>query len=100
MSALLDALGYLGSSIDKPGRAVRGLLAGRPGEGLAAVPFSDALGLTDEANAVSGRKLLETYGLVQPKQEGEGFSLADALGMGTEFALDPLNLVGGLGLGR
>jgi hypothetical protein len=60
MSTLLDALGYVGEALDKPGRAVRGLLGGRPGEALAAVPFSDSLGLTVRSNAVSGKELVGT----------------------------------------
>ena len=92
--ALLDTLGYIGSSLDKPGRAVRGLLAGKPEEALAAIPFSDAAGITDESNAVSGRGLLEHYGLLQPKQADEGFGLGDMAGMGAELALDPTNWFG------
>ena len=36
MSGLLDALGYVGDVLNKPGRAVRGLLSGNLNEGLAA----------------------------------------------------------------
>lgn len=32
MGASLDALGWIGESLDKPGAATRGLLAGRLGE--------------------------------------------------------------------
>ena len=50
MSFLLDALSYFGEAADKPGRAIRGVLGGRPHEALAAIPFSDTLGWTDPAD--------------------------------------------------
>jgi hypothetical protein len=101
MNMLLDALGYVGSSLDKPGATVRGLLGGQGAGALAnLIPFSDTAGLTNEADRVSGRGLLERYGLVKPKEEGEGFDFGDALGMGTEFLTDPLTWAGGLGLGK
>ena len=87
---LLDALGYLGDSLDKPGRAVRGLLGGRPEELLAALPFSDSLGITDKANRVSGQDLT---GL-------DDGSLLSTLGnMAAEVGTDPL-MFAGAGLGR
>lgn len=90
MSAILDALDYLGSAVDKPGRAVRGVLSGNLNEGLAALPFSDTLGLTDPTQAVSGSQLLRQAGL------STGDSLADsALGFGAELALDPTTYLGG-----
>jgi hypothetical protein len=93
MSTLLDALGYLGDSLDKPGRAVRGLLAGRPDEAAAIVPFSDSMGLTDPSRRTSGRDILAGLGL--DPGEGLGGTIA---GMGTEMALDPLTYLGaGLG---
>lgn len=93
-SALLDALGYVGDALGKPGRAVRGLLAGRADEAAAAIPFSDALGLTDPGRAVSGRDLLDHYGL------STGNSLADsALGFGADVVTDPTTYLGGF-LGR
>lgn len=84
---LLDALSYIGDAFDKPGRAVRGLLGGRPEELLAAVPFSDSLGLTDHANRVSGQDLTGW---------SDG-SLESTVGnIGAEVATDPLMLAGGL----
>lgn len=93
MSSLLDALGYIGDSLDKPGRAVRGLLAGRPDEAAAILPFSDSMGLTDPSRRTSGRDILSQLGA----DPGEGLG-GDAAGMGIEMALDPLTYLGaGLG---
>lgn len=91
MSALLDALGWLGSSLDKPGAAVRGLLAGRPAQLANLIPFSDTMGITDPEARTRGTDLL---GLDRD-------SLGGMLGgMGVEIATDPLNWLGGWGLYR
>lgn len=82
-------LGRLAESLDKPGRAVRGLLAGRPEEALAFLPFSDTLGITDQENQVSGMELL---GL----QEDPGVA-EQTLGTIAEMATDPLTYLGMFG---
>lgn len=95
---LLDALSYIVDSLDKPGRAIRGGLAGRPDELAAIIPFSDSLRLTDPSRAVSGRDLLEQSGFATGNS-----TLDDVLGFGVETALDPTTLIGaGIGnrLGR
>ncbi len=89
MSTLLDALGYLGDSLDKPGRAVRGLFGGRPDELAAAIPFSDSMGLTDPSRRTSGRDILSQLGM----DPGDGLG-GTAAGMGVEMALDPLTYLG------
>jgi hypothetical protein len=45
----VSGLHWVGSTLDKTfgGRAVRGVLGGKPEEALSIVPFSDTLGLTD-----------------------------------------------------
>lgn len=106
MSTLMDALNnyvlppltYVGQTLDKPGAAVRGLLAGRPDQLANLVPFSDTAGLTDPSQRTSGRGLLEAYGLVGPK--GPEFDWTDASGIGVELATDPLNLLGLANVGR
>lgn len=55
---LLSALSYAGETIDKPGRAARGLLSGRPEELANLIPFSDTMGITDPSQSSSGRDML------------------------------------------
>lgn len=93
MSELSDFLSTLSDTLDKPGRAVRGILGGQTGEALAAIPFSDSLGLTDPKNAVSGEDLAhQWFGLDKDSTGGQ------IAGFGLSAALDPTNLLG-LGLG-
>lgn len=89
MEELLGALGYIGDAINKPGRAIRGLLAGRPDEAAAAIPFSDSLGFTQKSNATSGKDLLNALGM----DVGSGIG-GDLAGFATEVATDPLTLLG------
>lgn len=84
----IGALQYLGETIDKPGRALRGTLAGKPSELANLVPFSDTVGLTDPAESVSGKELLQTHGL--QKKGAEGF-LPGLAGFAAEVATDPLS---------
>ena len=92
LDALLDALGYVGSSLDKAGpRPLRGLLAGKPREALSFVPFSDRMGITDPTEVTTGRDLTNKWGVTDPSDQGWG---AWATGVGTEAVLDPLALFG------
>jgi uncharacterized protein YukE len=101
LSAPLSALGWIGESLGKPARAVRGVLSGQPSALLNLIPFSDTLGLTDRGlfgndllanknDVPSGREMLDKLGITDPKQPGDGFDLGDAGGIGLEAALDPL----------
>lgn len=91
MNALLDALGYIGSSLDKPGAAVRGALSGDMGQLANLIPFSDAMGITDPEQRVSGRDMLQSWGAVGENQEG--FDLGDVAGFGAEMLTNPLSYV-------
>ena len=108
----IGALSYVAETLDKPGSAVRGLLAGQPEQLLNLIPFSDTLGITDEqgwfadslnqtrsGERVSGRELLETWGIAPENQLGFFNSVEDSLwdvgGFLTEVGLDPLMLVRG-----
>lgn len=91
-SNILGGAAYVGSILDKPGRAVRGLLGGNLRESLAFLPFSDTLGITKPEQQISGRKILEGYGLLSQNQPGLDFG--DVLGFGTELSVDPLTYLG------
>ncbi len=87
----LSGLGYVGGSLSKAfgGRAIRGLLGGKPEELLSAIPFSDTLGITDPANEVHGSELLggdHDTPFLSPQGIG-GFAL--------DVALDPATWFGG-----
>src|SRR5690606_20141832 len=64
MGASMGGLQFAAQTLDKPGAAVRGLLAGEPGQLLNLLPFSDTLGITDPSERVYGRDLLEQAGAV------------------------------------
>lgn len=89
----MSGLQYVGETLDKPGSAVRGLLAGKPEQLVNLVPFSDTVGLTDPETRVSGRDLGEKLGLLAANKKG--FDLGDLAGFGIELATDPLTWVGG-----
>jgi hypothetical protein len=95
-STALSGLGYVGGVLDKPGRAVRGLLGMASGmhtpwtEALAGVPFSDTLGITDPSNRVSGEDLLKNWGALQGEGEKGTFEARDLAGPALEMATDPL----------
>ena len=92
----LGTLQYVAETLDKPGAAVRGLLAGRPGQLANLIPFSDTLGITNARDRTSGRDLLEQYGVIEQNKYGfnplsdPGDALGDAAGLAAEIALDPL----------
>lgn len=85
-------LQYLGETLDKPGRAVRGLLAGKPKELANLIPFSDTLGITKPDESVSGRDLLEKAGVLG--QNTPGLDWGDVAGFGAEVLTDPLSYLG------
>lgn len=90
--SLLDALGYVGDTLAKPGRAVRGVLAGRPDELANLIPFSDTMGLTDPHRQVRGRDLLNQMGVTDEADDGWGAMLG---GFGADVLTDPLTYAGG-----
>lgn len=88
VKAPLGALQYLGETLNKGGRAVRGLLGGQGPEALLnLVPFSDTMGLTDPHKSVSGKDLLGQWGLINPNEDSW---LNTGLGIGADIATDPL----------
>lgn len=96
LRSALGGVQYVGEALDKPGAALRGLLAtGDPAQLLHAVPFSGALGLAPKKK-ISGRELLRKGGIV--RRNRPGLDWGDVAGFGAEVALDPLWLVAGLPL--
>jgi hypothetical protein len=92
----LSGLGYVGSILDKygGGRAIRGLLGGKPRELLSLLPFSDTLGITDFADRVSGEDILTGKGLLPQliaENDPERFQARDLAGPLFEMATDPLS---------
>lgn len=80
----LGGLGYIGGSLDKAfgGRALRGLLGGKPQELLSLIPFSDKMGITNPDDIVNGRDLLG----YSKDDNSWGATLG---GLGLDIALDP-----------
>ena len=89
----MSGLQWVGETLDKPGRAIRGLLAGRPSELANLIPFSDTAGLTDPQQATSGRDLLEQAGILNANTEG--LDWGDVGGFAAEVLLDPFIFLGG-----
>jgi hypothetical protein len=90
MSYLLDALGFVGDTVGRPGAAVRGLLAGRPDQLYNLLPGSESMGLLDPERKVSGRDLNRMYGLA-----GDEDTWSNWLGgLATETLADPLSIYG------
>ncbi len=87
----LSGLQWVGEALDKPRRAVSGIMAGRPGELLNLLPFSDTLGITDPEQSTSGRDVAEQYGVLGKNTPGLDFG--DVVGFGVEVASDPLSWI-------
>lgn len=92
LDSSLGGLAYLGKVADKTfgGRAIRGLLGGRPEEALSIIPGSDTLGLTNENNVVQGTDLLRHLGVIG---HDDGWQNQVA-GFGAELLTDPSTFLG------
>jgi hypothetical protein len=84
VNPLLEALGWVGNVLDTPGSVVRGMLAGDPSRAMG--------GVFDPEQRVGGREMLETWGALDPNEEG--LDWGDAAGFGADVLLDPLSLLG------
>jgi hypothetical protein len=73
----MSGLEKIGNVLDTDSAAVRNLLAGR----------NPLPGITDPNERISGRQLLEHYGILGPNQEG--LDLGDVAGLATEILTDP-----------
>lgn len=84
-----SGLSYILGTLDKPGQAVRGVLAGKGASSLKhLIPFSDTLGITTEADQTSGRDLTNKLGITDRRDNGWG---SWGLGLAADIATDPLN---------
>jgi hypothetical protein len=83
MADPLDLLADVMFALDTPGAMVRTAIGG--GDPIAAI--------TSEEDRIYGRELLRILGIAGPEDTWGSF----AAGVGTEIALDPLNLLAGLG---
>ena len=90
---IFGPLKWVGESISKPAAALRGILAGQPGQLANLIPFSDTLGITDPEQRVSGRDMLRSWGLVGNQNNGGNF----LGGLLAEVLTDPTMLAAGLG---
>lgn len=89
-SVALPPLVWLGQTLDKPGRALRGLLGGQGPEALLnLIPLSDTIGWTDPNKSVSGRDLGRQWGWMNQEDTTGNFWG----GLGLEIALDPINFL-------
>lgn len=88
-AAGLGGLSFVGGMLNKPGRAVRGLLGGAPREALNLIPFSDALGITKPEEEVRGTDLLRKAGL-HNEDDPSFFSPTGLAGFGVDVLTDPL----------
>ena len=96
MNPLLEALSLAGDAFDRPGAAVRGLLAGRPDQLAYLIPGAESLGLVDRDRRVTGADLLRQAGLVNGDEDSLGATLG---GMAVDVATNPLSylpFIGGL----
>jgi len=90
MSALLDSLQFVGDALDRPGAAVRGLLAGRPSQLAYLMPGAESMGLVDPRERVGGRDLLRQYGMAGEEDNWSNF----LGGMAVDTVTNPLNWPG------
>jgi hypothetical protein len=95
----LSGLAYLGGSIGKLGRAIRGGIGAATGQGtpreiLAAIPFSDLLGITNPEQEVTEEQLFEATPFAGEKGSWRNWLGGLAVGIAT----DPLTYIGGGGL--
>lgn len=88
LNAGSSGIGYVLGGLDKPGSAVRSVLAGKGlGAGLRALtPFSSTMGLASDKDYTSGRDLLDTYGVTNKHDKGWG---AWGAGLAADIATDP-----------
>lgn len=84
-SGISHVLGVL----NKPGDAVRGVLAGKGVSSLKhLVPFAHTMGLTTDADSTTGRDLTDNYDLTDKGDKGWS---AWGTGLAADIATDPLS---------
>lgn len=86
-------LATIGDILDRPGNALRGVLAGKPGALAGLIPFGESLGAFTPEDRVSGQELLQSWGAIDQPSDSL-LSAEGGAGLATEMVLDPLNLIG------
>lgn len=83
-------LGWVGETLGKPGRMLRGAVGGNFRELANVIPFSDTLGITDPTKQTSGEDLLKQWGVLEGEGQKGTFEMRDLAGPALEMATDPL----------
>jgi len=86
---LADILGGVGNVLDTPGSMLRDALVARN-------PFDQLTAPWSADNRTTGRDVLRRYGLIGQDDNWGNF----AGGLAAELALDPINIIGGIGMLR
>ena len=88
LDAGASGLSYVAGTLDKPGQAVRGLLAGKGVSSLKhLVPFAGSAGLLSDKDYTTGRDLTDKIGFTGKGDKGWG---SWGLGLAADIATDPL----------
>jgi hypothetical protein len=82
---MMDTLQWIGESLNKPGAALRGVLGGQGAGALKhLIPFSDTMGITNPRDQMTGRQMLQNWGVLGENKSG--LDWGDVAGFGADLA--------------